>query len=423
MEEQTIDVRPLQGEYRTAVDAMTNAAKEMVRPGLTETRIAELRKQFEDADATEKRLNSALQAALAANEATKRAASMVAEHVDAKRPAGAPVDSSKELQQRHYQIFPKLMLRGLQNLTEEERQIILKVEKRGTNTQVEGTAGLGGNLVPTLFQAEMIKVMKSYSGILQVAKIKRTEKGGTMEWPKRDFTARKAVKTAESGASARQDITWSKLELDLYKYSDELRVSTELLTDGAYDVYEEFMEAFGESFGRKANESLTLDDGSGDPNGLITALTGGLTAASATAMTLPEVLSVEHQVDPAYRNGPSSGFMLHDKITLEIKKLSLAATNEYAGTWQPNFASGAPAKLAGYAYWLNQDMASTVATGNIVMAFGDFSKYWVRQLNSGMVVKRNDYLFMGTDEVGFYAIDRWDGDLSDANAVKWYKMA
>ena len=335
MEETLIDVRALQGEYRSAVDAMSNAAKEMVKPGLTEARVAELRAQFEAADATEKRLDSALKAALAANEATKRAASMVAEHVDGNRPKGVPVDNSKELHERHYQIFPKLMLRGMQGLSEEEREIAAKFEVRGTNTQVTGTAGLGGNLVPTLFQAEMIKVMKLYSGILQVATIKRTAQGGPMEWPKRDFTARKAVKTAESGASTRQDITWSKVALDLYKYTDELRVATELLTDGAYDVYAEFLEAFGESFGRAGNETLTVGDGSADPNGLITALTGGLTAASATAMTLPEVLAVEHQVDPAYRTGPYSGFMLHDKITLEIKKLSLAATNEYAGT-QPD---------------------------------------------------------------------------------------
>lgn len=423
MEEQIIDVRSLTTEYRTAVDAMTNASKEMVKPGITEARMAELSEQMKRADGDEKRLNTALQAAIASNEANRRMAGMVVETVEKGRPKGATVDNSKELQERHYAIFPKMMLRGLQNLTEEERQIIQQVEKRGTSTQVEGTAGLGGNLVPTLFQAEMVKVMKSYSGILQVASVKTTDKGGTMEWPKRDFTARKAVKTAESGSSARQDITWSKIQLDLYKYTDELRVSSELLTDAAYDVYGEFLEAFGESFGRAANETLTVGDGSGDPNGLITALTGGLTAASASAITLPEVIALEHQLDPAYRFGPNCGFMLNDKILLEIKKLSLAATNEGAGTWQPNFASAAPATISGYRYWLNQDMASTVATTNIVAAFGDFSKYWVRRIGSGMVVKRNDYLFMGSDEVGFYAIDRWDGELSDANAVKWYKMA
>jgi HK97 family phage major capsid protein len=143
----------------------------------------------------------------------------------------------------------------------------------------------------------------------------------------------------------------------------------------------------------------------------------GRTAASATAITLGELIDLSHEVDPAYRASPTCGYMMNDKILAVIKKLSLAATNMGAGTWQPSFRDGAPATINGFPYWVNQDMVSTVATATRTVLFGDFSKYNVR-IAKDMTILRNDALHMATGEVGFYAHARWDGELFDTTAVK-----
>jgi HK97 family phage major capsid protein len=264
--------------------------------------------------------------------------------------------------------------------------------------------------------------MKLYSGVLQIARIRYTSTGGQITFPSRDTTGRKAVKTSESGSIAVQDITYTQKVMDAYKYTDALKLSWELLQDSEFDILQEFQDAFSESFGRAANETLTIGDGTGDPNGIVTAASAGLTAASATAITLGELIDLSHKVDPAYRTSNSCGYMLNDALLATIKKLSLAATNDGAGTWQPSFRDGTPATINGFPYWLNQDMASTIATATKVVLFGDYSKYNVRIVKD-MTIMRNDALHMATGEVGFYAHARWDGELFDSTAVKYLVTA
>jgi HK97 family phage major capsid protein len=114
--------------------------------------------------------------------------------------------------------------------------------------------------------------------------------------------------------------------------------------------------------------------------------------------------------------------MLNDAILAVIKKLSLAATNDGAGTWQPSFRDGTPATINGFPYWVNQDMAATLATATKAVLFGDFSKYNVR-IAKDMTIMRNDALFMANGEVGFFAHARWDGELFDTTAVKYLVTA
>ena len=167
---------------------------------------------------------------------------------------------------------------------------------------------------------------------------------------------------------------------------------------------------------------MTTGTGSSQPNGIVTASSVGTTAASTTAVTLNEIIDFSHQVDPAYRDAPTSGYMMNDAILAVIKKLSLAATNYGAGTWQPSLRDGTPATLNGYSYWVNQGMSSAMTTGQKIMLFGDFSKYNVRQVKD-MTIMRNDYSDMGTLEVAYIAYARWDGELFDTTAVKHLKLA
>lgn len=397
------------------IAAMKDIANQLAVKGLTEARTAELHAAFDKANKEQEGYNQRLSQLVRIEELEAQQANTFIETQQRTAKVDVSVDDAKN----RLDIFRRALHYGFTSLTKEDRAIAVKmaVETRGTSTQIEGTAGLGGYLVPTLLQNEIITLMKDFSGILQVARIRSTAKGGQITFPSRDSTARKAVKTAESGSIAVQDITYTQKVMDAYKYTDALKVSIELMDDSEFDILQEFRDAFSESFGRMANETLTIGDGSGDPNGVVPASTLGVTAASATAITLAEVIGMEHSVDPAYRKARTCGYMMHDQLLKAIKLLSLSATNEGAGTWQPSFRDGTPSTINGYPFWLNQDMESAITASKKVILFGDYSKYNVRQVKD-MTIMRNDALFMATGEIGFFAHARWDGELFDTTAVK-----
>ena len=191
-------------------------------------------------------------------------------------------------------------------------------------------------------------------------------------------------------------------------------VSSELLQDNAYDLQMEMTTAFGERFGRIMNQELTLGDGSGDPNGVVTATSAGKTAASATAITLLEVLDLKHSIDPAYRRSASFGFMFNDAVLLYLKKL---VDSEGRPLWQPSYVVGQPDTLDGTKYWINQDMDSSINASSKLILCGDFSKYIIRVVNE-MSIQRLDELYAADDLVGFHAWMRFDGELLNTSAIK-----
>lgn len=414
-----MDFRALKQKHDEAVAVMKETVKAQEAEGLTVERKKELQLQFDKAYEVQNDLEQRL-----ANYERIQAAekSAIEKHFEAQEQRGEKPDPKVAPKDEQMHVFKRAMQFGFEALPQEEREIAKRmfrshIETRGTSTQIAGTAGLGGYTVPVELQNEMIGLMKDYSGILQIGRIRVTDSGNQITFPSRDFTGRAAVKTAESGAIAVQDITYTQKTMDAYKYTDALKVSWELLQDSAFDIVQEFREAFGESFGRAMNNTLTLSDGSGDPNGVVVASSLGLTAASATAITLAEIIGLEHAVDPAYRRSPSCGYMMNDLILKTIKTLSLAATNDFAGTWQPSFRDGTPAMINGYKYWVNQDMDGTIDAASKIMLFGDFSKYNIRIVRD-MVIMRNDFSSMPNGEVAFYAFARWDGELFDTTAVK-----
>jgi HK97 family phage major capsid protein len=174
-------------------------------------------------------------------------------------------------------------------------------------------------------------------------------------------------------------------------------------------------DVFGERIGRIANEHLTTGTGSGQPNGILTASTQGASSAASASIDFDDVIDLVHGVDPAYRNMPSVRFMFHDNILKALRKVK-DSNNNYI--WQPgDVRSGAAATILGYPYEVNQDMTSTITTGDKTMLFGAFEKYVVRRVQNfqmlRLVERYADYL-----QVGFIGFARLDGELVDTAAVK-----
>lgn len=279
------------------------------------------------------------------------------------------------------------------------------------------TAALGGSTVDSEFVTNFEIALLEFGGVRQVAETIRTEHGGELTWPTANDTSNKGSRVGENTVPATTDVATDSLTLQAYKYtSDLILVPQELLEDSAIDIARYVAQVCAERISRIQNEEFTVGTDASQPNGIVTASTLGVTAASMAAITGDELMELVHSVDPAYRRGPGVGFMLNDQTLLAIRKLK-DSNGQYL--WQPALTMAEPDRLLGFPATVNQDMADPGASA-VSLLFGKLNKYKIRDVRSLRLRRLTDGEYGAADQTAFVAFLRSDGDLLDAgtNPVK-----
>jgi HK97 family phage major capsid protein len=305
-------------------------------------------------------------------------------------------------------------------MTPEARSVLdagfAQVEHRAQTT----ADAAGGYTVPTELMNIMVKSMLAWGPMYDPGVTTEivTSGGGAITLPTINDTTVAVVKSAGEAVTLTDDggadATFSEKTLNAYAFNTEwLRVSKELADDSVFAMETLLGNLLGERLGRRANLELTTGDGTGDPNGVVTASSLGLTATGTAALTADEIIDLLHSVDPAYRNHPSVAFMFNDSTLKAIRKLKDGDGNYL---WQMgNVQAGLPGSILGYNYHVNQAMDS-LAAAKKVMIFGDFSKYYVRKVGAPLIGAIQDKDFWPGFGIAGYI--RFDGELSDVAAVK-----
>ncbi|WP_089177265.1 phage major capsid protein [Bosea sp. AS-1] len=322
-------------------------------------------------------------------------------------------------------VFYKYLASGasLDELSGEERAVlkagvVADAEKR-VQVSTQGTSTTaGGYTVPVELSNQIVKSMKAWGPMYDedICSVIATSNGVTIKIPTVDDTAVTAGQHSEGAAmgdTGAKDVTFGQKSLESYGYDTEwVKFSLELARDSIFNMESLLGSLLGERLGRIANLQLTTGDGTGDPNGIVTASSLGKTAAAVAAVTYDEIVDLIHSVDPAYRQSPKARFMFNDLTLAAIRKLK-DGDGKYIWT-AGDVQGGVPGTLLGYRYSVNQAMAN-LATGNKTMLFGDFGKYYVRKVGSPMIgVKRESYW----PDLGIAGLIYLDGELGDTAAVK-----
>jgi len=298
-----------------------------------------------------------------------------------------------------------------------------KVEAGETRAQTT-TNTAGGYTVPTELMPRLIETMAAFGPMLDPNWTFElvTANGVTMTMPTIDDVANESMVvqhaqgttlTDDGGA----DMVFGQKSLEAYGYNTEwIRVSRELAEDSALGMEAVIINLLAKRLARKGNTLLTTGDGTGDPNGIVTAASTGKTAASATAIVFDEMIDLEHSIDEAYR--ANAGYMFRDSTLQAIRKLKDGDGN-YIWT-AGNVQGGVPNRINGYPYRVNPAMAA-IATTNKTIAFGDFKAYYVRKVGQPLIAAIQDKDFWpGFGIAGYWRID---GELSDTSAVKLLAQA
>ena len=395
--------------------------------GADEARAKELETAHDAAMAEYDRLERQIEREEKLAEISKRADERAVEARERQRPhspdgeARATDDGNKP---DYRKVFAKVIC-GVEpsELEPEERAILrqgaAKFEGRAQSTSTTA----GGYTVPTTLMNEIIRSMLAWGPMYDpgVTSEMVTASGNPIKIPTVNDTTVTAVAHTENTAltdDGSKDVTFGQKSLDAYAFDTEfVRWSWELDMDSIFNMEALLSSLLGERLGRIANLQLTTGSGSSAPNGVVTAASSGVTAASATAIAFDELIDLEHSVDPAYRNGPKVAYMLNDSTLKAIRKLK-NGEGEYI--WQMgNVQGGVPSTLNGRRYHINQAMDS-IATGKKTVLFGDFGKYYVRKVGSPIIGVMRERFW---PDLGIAGLIRFDGELGDTAAVKYLVQA
>lgn len=314
------------------------------------------------------------------------------------KPQGAPAEKLGRASDAYREDFG-LALRG--------RPLVHNVLSVGVDAD-------GGYLVPEEFEKQIVDGLKEANVVRTLAKTITTQAERKIPIAVGHSVAQW---TEENAAYTESNPTFGQKQIDAYKLTDLIRVSTELLQDSAFPLEPYIRDEFVRAFGVAEEEAFCVGNGTKQPTGIFTANGGevGVTAAGATAITVDELISLIYSLKSPYRR--NAKFFMHDSTVALIRKLK---DGNGAYLWQPSIQQGEPDKLLGYPLYTSPYVPQ-VAAGALTVAFGDFKNYWIAD-RAGRTVQRLNELYAGNGQVGFIATERVDGKVILPEGIKLLKM-
>ena len=279
-----------------------------------------------------------------------------------------------------------------------------------------GTDSEGGYLVPDEFENTLIEALEEENIFRTLANVITTSSGdrkipvvatkGTASW------------VDEEGIILESDDGFGQVSIGAYKLATMIKVSEELLNDSIFNLEKYVAKEFARRIGNKEEEAFFIGDGKGKPTGIFNSTGGaevGITATSATAITLDEIMDLFYSLKSPYRK--KAVFTMNDSTVKAIRKLK-DGNGQYI--WQPSLTAGQPDTI------LNRPIKTSayipaLSAGAKGIAFGDFSYYWIAD-RQGRSFQRLNELYAATGQVGFKATQRVDGKLILPEAIKVMQM-
>lgn len=298
----------------------------------------------------------------------------------------------------------------------EERAFSAYIRSQGQDAEaranlVAGTDVNGGFLVPKSWSNELIRELALQSPVLNLAKIIQTSTGEQFNQPVAANAQSYAI-TAEEGAISASADTFTNVAFSAYKLAAIIKVSSEILSDSAYDVDAEVRDGAAEALGDTIAAYLATGTGSSQPQG-IKGVTTGKTAASTTAVTSDELLDLVYSVNQ--RNRANGSFVCSTDLLKAVRKLKTSTGGDYI--WQPSYVDGQPATLLGYPVYEDGKLEG-LTTGKTVAVFGDFRRGFGIRYAGGIEVAVDPSVYFANDQVAYRVKLRMDSKVLAGDALR-----
>lgn len=285
---------------------------------------------------------------------------------------------------------------------------------------VDGTATAGGNLFGPSFRSVLYQHLIFNAAIMQTrATVLTTSSGENLLLPKTTAHPVTGTIVAENAGIGESDPTFGQGTLGAYKYGNLVEVSTELEQDTQVDLLGYLAQIMGRQIGNGFGKDCVTGTGTSAPQGVlvgagtIAQVVGGTPATSG--VTFSELEQVYDKIIPPYQR--EGEWFLGQSAFSKIRSL---VNSQGTPIFIPTLYGDQPDTIFGKKVILDPNMPAP-AVGATSIAFGDFSTYFIRQVDGVRFERSVDYAF-NTDQVAYRALLRADGRLLDlTGAIAVYK--
>lgn len=289
-----------------------------------------------------------------------------------------------------------------------------------------GVAKDGGYLAPVEWDRSITAKLKQVSPIREHARVITTTVAGF----KRNYSDR-AVGSGWVGETASRPATSTpqigQLDFPLGEIYANPGISQGLLDDAAIDVEAWLGDEVDTEFARQEGIAFLSGNGVNKPHGILTYVEGGTFAArhpwgaipvvysgAAAAFTADAFIDLFYSLPGEFR--PNAKLFTNRQSQSAMRKLK-DGQNNYL--WQPSFAQGQPATLAGEQIVDIPDMPA-VAAGSIAALYGDMYRTYLVVDRVGIRVLRDPYT--NKPFVHFYTTKRVGGGVDNPETMRALKI-
>lgn len=283
--------------------------------------------------------------------------------------------------------------------------------------QTEGTSSAGGYTVPIEFYDQVTTSVINYSplGNPDVTTVLETTGGNPMQFPTLNDTASFGEIIGEANAANTANaFTFGQKTLSAYTFiNDIVQVSIELLNDTGVTLEALLADQIGQRIARKEGQKWTLGSGTGEPTGLVTALSAAnatTSSANSGVIVFDDIINLQYAVNDAYWSRPRAAFHMNQSTMGVVRRLK-DNYGRYLIDYQQLANAKQPLSLLGFPVVINNAMAN-VGAGNMPIIFGDGGCFYVRKVG-GIQIQRLVERYVEYRQVGFASWTRGDSNLLD----------
>ena len=278
----------------------------------------------------------------------------------------------------------------------------------------EDTAAEGGFFVPEQFLANTIhdtgvpgSQLRPLCNVIRVAsKDGYIPTMGSATW----------AAIAEEAAPTESTPTVGQVTFSIEKSGGLIKVSRELLDNSAINLPALLSQIFQEAAGQFEDVGIISGNNTTQYAGIMSdGDVAFYTMANATSVVGADLIGTYYALNAQHRANAS--WVMKSTIASLINSIAITAAGVHSIpslTAAPaDFILGKPTVLTDVTSGLGGNITSTEK----IAIFGDFKQYYIFD-RVGFTIRRNDSLYMGNDQVGFFATRRGDGQVGLPAAFK-----
>lgn len=289
-------------------------------------------------------------------------------------------------------------------------------------------ASSGSLVVPTTMARSLFDVMEAGISAFQIGATRMTTSTGeNMQLPKLTTHGIGTQVSSQGVALAGTDAVMGRVDLNVYKYGQLVKVSSELVSDAAFGIEQFLGQDLGYALARVIDADLVVGTGSSEPTGMSILAGAGTnapvtTGGSLIAPTVEKWIDTQYSINDQYRRNAS--WLMKDATAGTIRKLRDGAGGTVgAFLWEPSLTSGlidgTPDRFLGSPVYT--DPNCTAGTNVAIATYGDFSEYTIRTVGNPMI-ERDDSVYFASDESAFRGKWRVGGNHRQVGALNSLKQ-